>query len=224
MAKEIRTLTVTYNTKIKNHEIPLFRGTVLKSLGTKANVLYHNHTGEDTFRYAYPLIQYKRLNGSATIVCVEEGADIIGQFLKETSEPLRLGDREVIFRVEKVIPEKTNVGVTELPITYRLQQWLPLNSKNYEQYKNTDDLVEKIQILERMLAGNLLSFLSGISVHLDKKFDVHITNITNQKLITYKKVKLMAFDIEFKANLSLPSFVGIGKNASIGNGVLIRQS
>lgn len=224
MVKEIRTLTVLYHTKLKNYEIQLFRGAVLKSLGNKANVLYHNHTGEDTFRYAYPLIQYKRLNGEAAIVCVEEGADIIGQFLKETSEPLMLGDREVTFEVEKVIPEKTAVGVTEMPITYRLYQWLPLNSKNYEQYKETENLVEKIQILERVLAGNIISFLSGVGAYLDDKFDVHVTNITNQKLMTYKKVKLMAFDIEFKANLSLPSYVGIGKNASIGNGVLIRQS
>ena len=224
MVKEIRTLTVLYHTKLKNYEIQLFRGAVLKSLGNKANVLYHNHTGEDTFRYAYPLIQYKRLNGEAAIVCVEEGADIIGQFLKETSEPLMLGDREVTFDVEKVIPEKTDVGVTEMPITYRLYQWLPLNSKNYEQYKKTEDLVDKIQILERVLAGNIISFLSGVGVYLDDKFDVHVTNITNQKLMTYKKVKLMAFDIEFKANLSLPSYVGIGKNASVGNGVLIRQS
>lgn len=224
MGKEIHTLTVLYDTRIHNREIQLFRGAVIKSLGDKSNVLYHNHTGDETYRYAYPLIQYKRLNGKAAIVCVEEGADIIGQFLKEASEPLMLGDREVTFNVEKVMPEKTDVGITEMPITYRLHQWLPLNSKNYEQYKNSGNLVEKIQILERMLAGNILSFLSGVSVHLEEKFDVHITDITNQKLITYKKVKLMSFDIEFKANLSLPSYVGIGKNASIGNGVLIKQS
>lgn len=82
MAKEISTLTVLYNTKIRNHEISLFRGAVLKSLGNKANVLYHNHTGEKTFRYAYPLIQYKRLKGNAAIVCVEEGADMIQLFFE----------------------------------------------------------------------------------------------------------------------------------------------
>jgi len=77
MEKNIRTLTVLYNTEISNKEISLFRGAVLKSLGDKANVLYHNHTGEETFRYSYPLIQYKRINGKAAITCVEEGADII---------------------------------------------------------------------------------------------------------------------------------------------------
>ena len=45
MSKYIRTLTVFYNTEISYKEITLFRGAVLKSLGDKANVLYHNHTG-----------------------------------------------------------------------------------------------------------------------------------------------------------------------------------
>ena len=30
----------------------------------------------------------------------------------------------------------------------------------------------------------------------------------------------MTFDIEFKANIQLPQYIGIGKNASVGCGVL----
>ena len=224
MEKNIRTLTVLYNTEISNKEISLFRGAVLKSLGDKANVLYHNHTGEETFRYSYPLIQYKRINGKAAITCVEEGADIIGQFLTETSEPLTLGNREATFEVEKVLPEKVDVCISEMPIVYNLCHWLPLNAKNYSQYKDADSLVEKIHILERVLVGNILSFLKGVDIRLDDKLEIHITDILNQKLITYKKIKLMSFDIAFKANILLPSYIGIGKNASIGNGILIRQS
>lgn len=223
MNKTIRTLTVIYNTEISNREIPLFRGAVLKSLGDKANVLYHNHTDEESYRYSYPLIQYKRINGKAAITCVEDGADIIGQFLAETSEPLMLGDRETTFEVGKVLPEKVDVGICETPVSYSLQNWLPLNSRNYGQYKDTESLVEKIQILERVLVGNILSLLKGVGIRLDEKFELNITDITNQKLTTYKKVKLMAFDIEFKANITLPSYIGIGKNASIGNGVLMKQ-
>ena len=223
MDKTIRTLTVIYNTEISNREISLFRGAVIKSLGDKANVLYHNHTGDETFRYSYPLIQYKRINGKAAISCVEDGADIIGQFLTETSEPLMLGDRETTFEVEKVLPEKVDVGICETPISYSLHNWLPLNSKNYGQYKDTESLVEKIQILERVLVGNIFSFLKGVGIRLDEKIEISITDITNQKLINYKQVKLMAFDIEFKANITLPSYIGIGKNASIGNGILMRQ-
>lgn len=224
MGKNIRTLTVIYNTDLTQKEIPLFRGAVIKSLGDRANLLYHNHTGDSTYRYSYPLIQYKRLNGKAAVTCVEEGADIIGQFLTETSEPLMLGERKATFEVEKVIPEKVEVGILEESIVYSLHHWLPLNSKNYEQYKNTEGLIDKIHILEHVLIGNILSFLKGIDIRLDEKLEIQITDILNQKLITYKKVKLMAFDIEFKANILLPSYIGIGKNASVGNGILIKQS
>ena len=224
MEKNIRTLTVLYNTEISNKEISLFRGAVLKSLGDKANVLYHNHTGEETFRYSYPLIQYKRINGKAAITCVEEGADIIGQFLTETSEPLTLGNREATFEVEKVLPEKVDVCISETPIAYSLHHWLALNSKNYELYLGEESLIGKVQILERVLRGNILSLLKGIDIHLEEKLEIQITDILNQKLTTYKNVKLMSFDIAFKANIQLPSYIGIGNNTSIGNGVLIRQS
>lgn len=219
--KDIRTLTVIYNAHLSDREIPLFRGAVIKSLGDHANLLYHNHTSDTTFRFSYPLIQYKRLNGKATITCVEEGADIIGQFLSETSEPLMIGHRQTKLEVEKVIPEKTKIQVSDLFVPYELHQWLPLNSKNYERYLHTESMVDRIQILERVLAGNILSFLKGVNIHLEEHFDVHITDITKQNVIIYKNVKLMAFDIKFKANISLPPNIGIGKNASIGNGILI---
>ena len=68
MRKYIRTLTVQFDANILYKEIPLFRGAVLKSMGDNADLLYHNHTGENTFRYSYPLIQYKRLGGKAARV------------------------------------------------------------------------------------------------------------------------------------------------------------
>lgn len=223
MEKTIRSLTVLYKTNIKDNEVHLFRGAVIKAMSDRANVLYHNHTGEKTLRFSYPLIQYKCLNGKAAITCVEEGTDIIGQFFTETTEPLMIGHRQTKLEVEKVIPEKTTIQVSSLQESYELHQWLPLNSKNYERYLHTESLVEKIQILEHVLAGNILSFLKGVNIHLEEHFDVHITDITKQNIIIYKNVKLMAFDIKFKANITLPSYIGIGKNASIGNGILIKR-
>ena len=147
MEKTIRSLTVLYKTNIKDNEVHLFRGAVLKSMSERANVLYHNHIGEKTFRFSYPLIQYKCLNGKAAITCGEEGADVLGQFLSETSEPLMIGHRQTKLEVEKVIPEKTIIQVSSLQEPYELHQWLPLNSKNYEQYQHAESMVDKIQIL-----------------------------------------------------------------------------
>jgi len=56
----------------------------------------------------------------------------------------------------------------------------------------------------------------------EQQIDLHITDITAQRLAHYKGIKLMAFDIEFKTNLVLPQYIGIGKNASVGFGTLTK--
>lgn len=223
MSKYIRTLTVTFDTEIDFKEIPLFRGAVLKSLGDNANILYHNHISDHTFRYSYPLVQYKCLHGKAAVVCIEEGVDLIGQILSELYGTINIGKRQAEYKVDVVCSSKVPLQIENELIAYRLRNWLPLNSQNYRQYQNTEELVEKIKILERVLTGNILSVLKGINIHLEEQLIVHITDIISQKAVSYKKIKLMAFDINFKTNINLPSYIGIGKNASVGCGLLSKS-
>lgn len=218
--KYIRTLTVTFDTEIEFKEIPLFRGAVLKSLGDKADLLYHNHSSDHTFRYSYPLVQYKCLHGKAAIVCVEEGVDLIGQILSELYGAINIGKRKTEYKVDTVHSSEAPVQIENELSVFQLRNWLPLNSQNYQQYQNTEELVEKIKILERVLVGNILSFLKGIDIHLEEQLIVHITDMISQRVIIYKNIKLMAFDIKFKSNINLPSYIGIGKNASVGCGLL----
>ena len=222
MKKEIRTLTVFYDTEINSKEIPLFRGAVLKSLGDKANVLYHNHTGEETFRYAYPLIQYKRLNGKAAITCVDMGVDIIGQFMTESPNTIIVGEKELKCEVARVIPSIILVQTWKHSFKYHLNRWLPLNTKNYQIYQNIDDDTERKMMLENILKGNLLSMLKGLGIHLEDELLVRITYLSDHYTIYNKGIGLMAFNAEFISNLSIPNNLGIGKNASIGCGI-VRQ-
>ena len=78
----------------------------------------------------------------------------------------------------------------------------------------------RVTFLEEKLVGNLLSFFTEMGFRAEQKIDLHITDITGQRLAHYKGVKLMAFDIEFKVNLILPQYVGLGKSASVGYGTL----
>ena len=39
----------------------------------------------------------------------------------------------------------------------------------------------------------------------------------------YKGTKLMAFDAEFRSNVSLPDFVGLRKGVSLGMGTVVRR-
>lgn len=223
MGKYIRTLTVQFDAKILYKEIPLLRGSVLKSMGENANLLYHNHTGENTFRYSYPLIQYKRLGGKAAITCVEEGADIIGQYLSEASGVISLGGREVKCDVSKVSPVRILVQTWNKPFKYHLNRWLPLNAKNYQLFQMTDDENEKRAMLENILKGNLLSMLKGLGIHLEDELLVRITQLSDSYLIYNKGIGMTAFNADFTCNLSIPNNLGIGKNASIGCGIVHQE-
>lgn len=220
MSNYIRTLTINYDLPITQREIPHFRGAVIASLEHK-DILFHNHTGEDTLRYSYPLIQYKPIHKKAAVMGIGKGIDAITHLLSIPNYNFQIGKKSVEMHIESVNAYDHEITVSEEAThRYRLQNWLPLNSSNYAQYLNSETLVERIQILERVLIGNILAFMKGIDIHLEERINVHITDITGQRPITYKRVKLMAFDIEFKTNISLPQHIGVGKNASVGCGVL----
>ncbi|MBR1668019.1 MAG: hypothetical protein IJ693_07045 [Bacteroidaceae bacterium] len=223
MAKHIRVLTVKFDLPISYKEIPMFRGAVLKSMGDHANLLYHNHTGEDTFRYAYPLIQYKRLNGKAAITCVEEGADVIGQFFSEMSNTIIIGKREAKCEVGRIQPSRMLVQTWEGLFQYHLLRWLPLNAKNYHIYQMTEDENERKALLENILKANLLSMLKGLDIHLESELVVSITQLSEPYIIYHKNVGMMAFNAKFTSNLSIPNNLGIGKNVSIGCGIVCQE-
>ena len=215
---QIQTLILQFANELSQNDIPKFRGAVIASLEEK-NILYHNHI-DNKFRYAYPLIQYKRIHQKAAIVCIGDGVKAIHELFASNNFLFKIGDKETEMKMDYAKAYDNDIRICETVQFYRLHNWLPLNSKNYGKFQNTDNLVEKIQILERILIGNILSFLKGVGIHLEEQLELHITNITDQRSATYKKVKLMAFDIEFKTNLSLPQYIGIGKNASVGYGIL----
>ena len=176
MSKFIRTLTIRFDTEVSQKEIPLFRGAVLRALGDRANLLYHNHTGEDTFRYSYPLIQYKRIGGKAAIVCVEEGADFIQDFVVTGETAFRLGDRIAIMRIESADSKDIEIYCSNNSFKYRLRNWLPLNSKNYQTFQQETSLLIRLQILEKILVSNILSMLKGVDIFLEEwKSRAHLT-------------------------------------------------
>ena len=219
---QIQTMILQFVNELSSNDIPKFRGAVINSLRQK-NILYHNHV-EDKFRYAYPLIQYKRIHHQAAIVCVGDGLKAIHELFASDNFLFHIGGKEVEMKMDYVKFYDNDISLCDNVQHYRLRNWLPLNSGNYTKYLNAESLVEKIQILERVLIGNILSFLKGVDIHLEEQLALHITNITDQRSVAYKGVKLMAFDIEFKTNLYLPEYIGIGKNASVGYGTLTKIS
>lgn len=219
----IRTLTILFNTEISRHEIPLFRGAVIASMQGDASVLFHNHRQEEGYRYSYPLIQYKRIKGRAAIVCLNEGADTVGQFLSGGTREFMLGERLVTMNPALLRPERVIMQTWQDEFRYTLRRWVPLNSDNYRRYQATEDLSARITLLEGILRGNILSMAKGLGITVEHEITATITHLSEPRLLRYKGTKLMSFDLEFRSNFSLPDFAGLGKNASIGYGVVTRK-
>ncbi len=221
--KYIKTLRIIFSTKIRNDEIPLFRGAILSVMKQQSDILFHNHIADKVYNYSYPLIQYKKIHSLASIVAIEEGTEVIGQLLNKDFRSLRIGAERKDFQIECVIPDRVFVQVWQMEFNYRIRRWLALNSDNYLKYLSLSILIEKIALLETILKGNLLSICKGLGIYISEELIVKITSLSEPYLIKNKGVKIMAFDIEFASNLSLPNFIGIGKNASIGYGIITKK-
>ena len=216
---KIKYLTLKFNNKIAHHELPLLRGAINESLQDKSSVLFHNHEG-DGFRYAYPLIQYKCINQQASLVCINEGTEAVGLLLMQGNFVCRLGENEVELEIDAVKAGQALLQTWDSAFAYHLRKWLPLNQDNYEEFQQLEGIAEKCSFLERILIGNILSMGKGLGVHFEKEITCKITQLSEPRLMKLKGIKMMAFDVEFKSNVSLPDYFGLGKGASLGFGMV----
>ncbi len=220
MNDKLNVLLLRFANELRMSEIPLLRGAVLKLLeGREDIVLFHNHL-EDGERYSYPLIQYKRIGGRAAMVCVGEGAEEIGKFFSAGSMDVMIGGRAERLEVDTVRAYSVLVQVWSDMFTYRIRKWLPLNQGNYAKYRQMESLAERYDMLESLLVGNILSFAKGVGIHFEKQVGCKILAMDEPRLTRYKGVKMMSFDVEFKSNVSLPDYIGLGKGVSLGMGTI----
>lgn len=222
MDNTVKTLIIRFVNELRLSELECFRGAVVAA-AEGGNILFHNHLGGEKLRYAYPLIQYKRIHGKAAIVCVGEGTEAIGEFFASCRFDVRLGERTVALEVESVQARRTLVQVWDDEFAYRIRRWLPLNGENYERYRRTESIAEKYALLERLLTGNILSMAKGLGIRFERQVVCRITAIDDPRIVRYKGARLMSFDAEFKSNVSIPDFVGLGKGVSLGCGTVVRR-
>lgn len=214
-------LLVRFRTELSMIELPYFRGAIIGMVGTD-HVLFHNHHG-DGFRYSYPLVQYKRINGRAALLCIGDGAPEIGHLLVNMRSEITLAGRATMLEVDNIRGTRFNIQLWQTPMTYTIRRYLPFNQANYQAWRDMEGVVEKTMLLERCLTGNILSMCKSLGLRFDDTVTARVLSVERSQTITYKGVKMSAFDLVFTSNVSLPDFIGLGKGVSTGFGTVVKK-
>lgn len=157
------------------------------------------------------------------LLCLDQGIEEAHHFFSRPDWGLRIGAQEHEMRIAQLHVNQHTLNVWEHPMRYRLHKWKAFDPENYEHYNTLKGIAEQFSFLERLLATHVIAFASGVGWNAEPRFEVKITDLLKKEWIEHKGIKMLAFTLEFEANVSLPDFVGLGKGAGVGFGVVRRQ-
>lgn len=220
MTDTVRLLKVDFEEYITPYELSSFRGVMIAV--SESNPLFHNHVAEG-FRYAYPKIQYKLVGGRPSVLGIADGAYALAEIFDEsTGLTCRLGRREATLEVSSIAAWDEEIAITDTPMTYMINDWLPLNASNFRDYRHAGGMIERLTMLQRILLGNILSFAKGLGIFFEDTVKCTIEDMESTGTVNFKGIDLMSFSGRFTANVRLPQWIGLGKSASLNHGTIIR--
>ncbi|WNJ18621.1 CRISPR-associated endonuclease Cas6 [Pontibacter sp. G13] len=220
-AFHLKVLKVVFDTEIAPWEVPAFRGAVANKAGHE-HVLFHNHDGEK-YRYSYPLIQYKRLGRKPALVCLGDGVEEVHRFFEQRDWGIEISGRRLEMVIDRMEVTTSHLEVLDKQAPFKIKDWIALSQKNWGEYNSLEREVDRIIYLEKKLTANILSFAKGIGWHVDNEIQTQITSPVKIHSVNHKRVAFQGHDLEFKVNIQLPSGIGLGKAASSGCGLILKN-
>lgn len=200
-------------------ELDFFRGAIIEIAELNDATLFHNHT-ENGYRYEYPRIQYKNLQGRTSLVGINEGASALLWLRPYLNRELHIGYKTIPFTVVSVDNIEAQIGVVDNTMCYKLKGWMPLNQENDILFHSTSDEGERFIILEDILVNNIVSFYHDLGYKPTKNIRCRIDWRGDIRKVQYKGVEMRTIDIVFHTNALLPQYIGIGKGSSLGHGIV----
>jgi len=180
--------------------------------------ILHHHVSEVGYLYTYPRVQYKIIEGTPSILGIEEGAKVIKEISGDFGEFV-LGKNTYKVRKKTFIEQESELGPLRENYHYRfIIPWLALNPGNYKRYMEMRDWREKKGFLNGIIVGNVLSMCKGLGIVVNRRLFVH-SHLDAEK-IEYKGTEILGFTGRFKINFKIPDFFGLGKGVSQGWGTV----
>lgn len=215
-SKEFNTLQATLDLALYPRQISQFRGAFTAQAGWEKDHL-HNHKGKDKYHYRYPLIQYRIHQGKISLIGIGEGSETLRRALLEVRE-IQLGNKKIPLRISHLTEQEMTIKMTSHPQLYRLMNWVPFNQENYIRWKHSERLSEKIQIMEKMLVGQIITLANGVEWKIPERFEAFLVDIVSTEKVKVHGQECVAFNVMFKCNIDIPVGLGIGRSVAFGYG------
>jgi len=180
--------------------------------------LLHQHDA-DKFIYRYPMVQYKMIHRTPTVLGINEGAEVLKKIYDEYDK-ITLNGNEYEIAERGITYKKEDFGISEKLIKYDfLTPWFALNQENYRKYISSNN-EQQAALLNRNLVGNILSMSKSLDYQVPDKIKCHIE--VKEQSSSLKGNDIIAFRGFFVTNFQIPDLLGLGKSVSRGFGTVKR--
>ena len=195
------------------HKLRGYFGNIFKEYSP----LLHNHYNDGSSRYAYPLVQYKVIDGIPVLVGFQEGADLLVSLFLKIRE-IDIEGKQYQIQAKNIQQKQNLLVVNQQLYNYTFKTlWMALNQENYKKYLCLDE-ADKNKFLNHQLQNSILSFYKGLSFRTDERI-MAITQL-EEKQTQFKDQPMLAFSGRFTTNAYIPELAGIGKAVSRGFGTI----
>lgn len=189
----------------------------------KNHDLIHNHdikSGKPVYRY--PLIQFKLIGKTPVIIALTSQAVTIFSELFMKLNEIRIDEVSIPVFEKDLTIEEVEYGFVEGWFEYEFYSpWIGLNQKNYQLYERAAQ-PGKIEILQKILVGNILSLSKGLGYWLGKNQIIKAELHLHEMPVRLKCKTMKGFKGRFKTNFIIPDHLGFGKAVSRGFGTVRR--
>jgi len=222
IVKKLKYLKIEFEGDIKPFEIPAFRGAIVKKVGKKHDV-FHNHHPPQGYLYRYPMVQYKSIRNKPALLCLDEGVDEIHHFFQNKDWSIEVSGRTLKMSIARLDMKQFNLLAWDKLFHYNIRNWIALSQESYKDYKQIENLTDKVRFLETKLTGNIIAFAKGVEWQVDKQIIVNIKELKEPRWVSLKGKKVLGFNADFSCNVFLPNFIGLGKSVSLGYGTVVQR-
>lgn len=202
---------------INRRDIPKLRGFIADKYSQ--HVEFHNHMENGGFKYGYPMIQYKVVDSAPVLIAINEACQLLIKLSFELKE-ININEKMIEINEKEFTVKKEKFGLSQEPIQYHfLTPWMALNQDNYKKFLDCDN-IEKEELLNKIIIGNVLSISKSLSYFIEEKIIVE-SDLEPCK-VNFKNQAMIAFKGSFWTNFYIPDYLGIGKSVSRGFGAIKR--